>query len=142
MACGGSGPRQNPFEPSKTPTAETTPNPYVPDEEPAPLGPPGRITTQVQATCRLSTVDAQIDAVYRAVLTGPNGNLRRVRLLVNNKLADDSGEIFTNNYERTVTLHVSSGANYTLTVSAYAINATGPQLINIVRCPASPGPGA
>ena len=123
-----------------TPAATQTPVPYVPDEEPTPAGPPGRVATQVVASCRLSTVDAEINASYKASVVGPNSNLRRVRLLINNKLADDSGEIFAKEYEANVTLHVQAGSNYNLVVSYFVTNASGPQVLNIVRCPPSPGP--
>jgi hypothetical protein len=127
-----------------TPTPQTTatPLPFAPDEDPTPAGPRGRVTTQVDASCRLAIVDAEISAVYRASVTGVNSRLRRVRLLINNKLADDSGDIFATSYEGAATLHVSSGANYSLTVSVIATNATAPLILHVVRCPASPGPGA
>ena len=142
-ACGGGGgeSKRSILEPA-TPQVSATPKPYVPDEEPTPSNPAGRVTTQVTATCRLSIVDAEISASYRANVVGPNSNLRRVRLMLNNKLADDSGDIYVTSFEKNVTLHVASGTNYSLIVSYIATNATGPQILNVVRCPMSPGPGA
>ena len=139
-ACGADG-KGSPLAPP-TAVATQTPLPYVPDEEPTPAGPQGRVTTQVTATCRLSTVDSEISAYYKATVVGPNSNLRRVRLLLNNKLADDSGDIFAKDYEANVKLLVSSGANYSLVVTYIVTNAVGPQLLNVERCPMSPGPGA
>jgi hypothetical protein len=139
-ACGGDG-KGSPLS-APAAVATQTPVPYVPEEEPTPSGPQGRVTTQVTATCRLSTVDAEISANYKASVVGPNSNLRRVRLLLNNKLADDSGDIFAKDYEANVKLHVSSGTNYSLIVTYIVTNAIGPQILNVVRCPMSPGPGA
>ena len=125
-----------------TPEASVTPKPYVPDEEPTPSRPTGRVTTQITATCRLSVVDAEISASYRASVAGPNSNLRRVRLLLNNKLADDSGDIYATSFEKDVKLHVASGTNYSLVIQYIATNAIGPQILNVVRCPTAPGPRA
>jgi hypothetical protein len=141
-ACSGGGESKGILHSTATPTPQATPKAYVPDEEPTPANPAGRVTTQVNATCRLSIVDAVISASYRASVVGPNANLRRVRLLLNNKLADDSGDIFVSSFEKAVTLHVAAGTNYSLIVSYIATNAVGPQIINVVRCPVSPGPGA
>ena len=41
-----------------TPTPSPTAVPYVPDEEPTPRNPSGRVTTQVMATCQLGVVGA------------------------------------------------------------------------------------
>jgi hypothetical protein len=139
-ACGGD-PQGSILNPG-TPAPPATPKPYVPDEEPTPGIPAGRVTTQIAASCRLSAVDAEISASYRANVIGPNANLTRVRLMLNNKLADDSGEILTTSFERDVKLHVASGSNYTLVVTYLATNAAGPQILSIVRCPPSPGPAA
>lgn len=135
-ACGGGG------SSAPAPAPSPTPIPYVPEEEPTPRNPAGRVTTQVTATCQLSTVDAVINASFRATVAGPDTQLRRVRLLLNNKTADDSGDIYVKDFEKTVTLHVSPGSNYSLVVSTIATNAIGPYLMNIVRCPAAPGVGA
>ena len=141
-ACGSGGESKHSVLEPATPQVSATAKAYVSDEEPTPSNPTGRVTTQITATCRLSVVDAEINASYRANVVGPNSNLRRVRLLINNKLADDSGDIYVTSFEKNVTLHVSSGTNYSLIVSYIATNATGPQILNVVRCPTSPGPGA
>jgi len=139
-ACGGDG--KGSLLAPPTPAVTQAPKPYVPDEEPTPSNPQGRVTTQVVATCRLAAVDAEISANYKATVVGPESNLKRVRLLLNNKLAADSGDILSKDFEANVTLHVSSGSSYNLVVTAIATNAIGPHIINIVRCPPSPGPGA
>jgi hypothetical protein len=141
-ACGG-GDAKNVLEPA-TPTATVQPTlkPFVPDEEPAPGPPTGRVTTQLVANCSLSTIGSVITANYRANVVGPNSTLRRVRLMINNKLADDSGDIFATSFERDVKLNVASGSNYSLIITYIATNAAGPQILNIVRCPAAPGTGA
>jgi hypothetical protein len=141
-ACSGGGESNGILHTTVTPVPQATPKAYVPDEEPTPVNPAGRVTTQINATCRLSVVDAVISASYRASVVGPNTSLRRVRLLLNNKLADDSGDIFTATFEKDVTLHVAAGTNYSLIVTYIATNAIGPQILNVVRCPMSPGPGA
>jgi hypothetical protein len=139
-ACGGESERHS--VETATPQPSVTPKPYVPPEEPPPSRPTGRVTTQITATCRLSIVDAEISASYRASVVGPNSNLRRVRLLLNDKLADDSGDIYATSFEKEVKLHVASGTNYSLIIQYIATNATGPQILNVVRCPTSPGPRA
>jgi hypothetical protein len=141
-ACGGGGESERGLLETATPQPAATPRPYVPVEEPTPSRPTGRVTTQITATCRLSVVDAEISASYRASVAGPNSNLRRVRLLLNDKLADDSGDIYATSFEKDVTLHVASGMNYSLIIQYIATNATGPQILNVVRCPTSPGPRA
>ena len=141
LACGGgegSGIRALAAKP--TPEASASPLPYTPEPEPTAAGPPGRVATTVQAICRLSLIDAEIAAVYNATVSGPSSSLKRVRLLLNNKVAEDSGDIFTTSYENTVVLHVTPGANYSLSVAVSATNATGPSILNVVRCPASSGP--
>ena len=141
VGCGGgegSGIRTPAGKP--TPEASATPLPYTPEPEPTPAGPPGRVATTVRAVCRLSFIDAEIAAVYSATVYGPSSRLKRVRLLLNNKVAEDSGDIFTTSYENTVVLHVSPGASYSLSVAVSATNATGPTTLNVVRCPASSGP--
>jgi hypothetical protein len=140
-ACGGSGELEPSVAETATPPA-ATPKPYVREEEPTPSRPTGRVTTQITATCRLSVVDAEISASYRASVVGPNSNLRRVRLLLNDKLADDSGDIYVTSFEKDVKLHVASGTNYSLIIQYIATNAIGPQILNVVRCPTSPGPRA
>jgi len=138
-ACGGSG--RSVLEPA-TPTPQPTVKPFVPDDEPTPGNPAGRVTTQITASCSLSIVDSVISASFKANVAGKDASLRRVRLMLNNKLADDSGDIFVTSYERDVQVHVASGSNYSLNVTYIATNAIGPQILNVVRCPASPGAGA
>jgi hypothetical protein len=140
-ACGGSG-RSVLAPATPAPSPQPTVKPYVRDEEPPPRIATGRVTTQVVASCSLSTVDAVIRASYRADVAGPDTVLRNVRLMLNNKPADDSGDIYATSYEKDVMLHVASGANYTLIVTYIATNAVGPQIVNIVGCPKAPGAGA
>src|SRR5436190_19999269 len=140
-ACGGGGGAKHGILEPATPVPIATVKPYVQDVEPSPSSPAGRVTTQITASCSLSVVDAIISASYRANVVGTNSNLRRVRLMLNNKLADDSGDIYVTSFEKDVTLHVAPGAGYSLMIAYIATNATGPQFLNVVRCPPSPGPG-
>jgi hypothetical protein len=140
-ACGGGGSEPGP-SPTATPSPQPAPRPYVPEEEPTPGIPTGRVTTQIKVTCSLSIVDAVISASYSANVAGRDSTLRRVRLMLNNKLADDSGDIYVTSFEKEVQLHVASGSNYSLMILYTATNATGPQFLNIVTCPKSPGAGA
>ena len=140
-ACGG-GSGRNVLEPTPVATVQPTLKPFVPEDQPTPGTPAGRVTTQINATCSLSVVDAVIKASFKANVVGPDATLRRVRLMLNNKLADDSGDVYVTSYEKAVELHVSSGSSYSLAVTYIATNAIGPQLLNVVRCPASPGAGA
>jgi hypothetical protein len=139
-ACSSGGGLKHAAAPTQTPAP--TAIPYEPDEEPTPRIPSGRVTTQIQATCSLSAVDAEISAYFRATVAGPNTQLRRVRLMLNNKMADDSGDIYVTSFEKNVTLHVSPGSNYSLVVSYVATNAVGPHVLSVVRCPQGPGPAA
>lgn len=141
-ACGGGGGSQRSVLTPATPTLQATPKVFVPDEEPTPGIPTGRVTTQMTATCSFSEIDSVISARYRANVVGKDTTLRRVRLMLNNKLADDSGDIYETSFEKDVKLHVASGSNYSLIITYIAANAIGPQILNVVRCPAAPGTGA
>jgi hypothetical protein len=140
-ACGGGGSGRGVLAPA-TPSPQATPKVFVPDEEPTPGIPTGRVTTQMTATCSFSEVDSVISAKYRANVVGKDSSLRRVRLMLNNKVADDSGDIYETSFEKDIKLHVASGSNYSLIITYIATNAIGPQILNVVRCPATPGTGA
>jgi hypothetical protein len=142
-ACGG-GSDQGILEKSATSEATTAPreNPRgTPTPIATPAGPPGRVTTSVTAVCRLGITDAIVYVTYRAQAAG-NTTLRSVRLMVNNKLADESGEIFDMSFEKDTMVHVTPGKQYTFTVLVTAPNSVGPQFANVVRCPQNAGPGA
>jgi hypothetical protein len=140
-ACGGGGSGRSVLAPAIA-TPQATPKVFVLDEEPTPGIPTGRVTTQMTATCSFSEVDSVISARYRANVVGKDSTLRRVRLMLNNKLADDSGDIYDTSFEKDIKLHVASGSNYSLIITYIATNAIGPQILNVVRCPPAPGTGA
>jgi hypothetical protein len=142
-ACGG-GSKQSVLDTKSTSetTSEPTPRPRgTPTQVPTPLGPPGRVTTSVQAVCRLGITDAVVYVTYRAEAAG-NTVLRGVRLMINNKLADESGDIYDTSFEKNAIIHVSPGKQYTFSVTVTAPNALAAQFANVVRCPQNAGPGA
>ena len=112
----------------------------TPTPLPTPAGPPGRVATNVTAICRLGDTDAIIYVTYRAQAIGTQ--MHRVRLMLNDKVMDDSGDIYDTNFEKVTTVHVVSGKRYTLTLDVSAPNAFIPQVANIVGCPRNTGPSA
>jgi hypothetical protein len=140
-ACGGGGESILEQKPTSEATSAPRENPRAtPTSIPTPAGPPGRVTTTVTAVCRLGETDAVVYITYRAQAIG-NTTLHGVRLLVNNKLADDSGELFEMSYEKSITVHVLPGKQYTFSVAVTAPNALAAQFANVVRCPQNAGPG-
>ncbi len=144
-ACGGRG-KQNSLLQNEIPTqvaagdAPERTQLVTPTAVPTRSAPPGRVATNVTAVCRLGQTDAIIYVTYRAQAVGTE--IHRMRLMVNNKVADDTGDIYETSFERVATVHVVSGKRYSLTVSVDAPNAFIPQIANIVGCPGNPGPAA
>ena len=146
-ACGGSDSKKTILRdipaarvtPTVTASSDAVPT-RTPTPVPTPAGPPGRVATNVTAICRLGDTDAIIYVTYRAQAIGTQ--MHRVRLMLNDKVMDDSGEIYDTNFDKVATIHVVSGKRYTLTVDVSAPNAFIPQIANIVGCPRNAGPAA
>ena len=132
-ACGGatgSSPVAT-AEPTKTPAATATP-------EPTETG-PARVRASIEASCRVGAGQGEIVVRYGAVAEGST-LLSRVRLLIDEKVSEDSGVLSQKEYRRIATLPVAPGTRHSYGVIAEAPGAPPASVRSIIQCPAAPTP--
>jgi hypothetical protein len=105
---------------------------------------PGVVITSIQATCDTAGDRALISVTYSARAQG-GGNLTRVRLLDNGRVADDSGPLNQPAYERIVSVRVLYGEQHLFQVitesAGVTLNAANAR--SLIQCTppvATPGP--
>jgi len=131
-ACAGAG--SSPAataEPTETPAATATP-------EPTETG-PARVRASIEATCRVGSGQGEIVVRYGAAAEGST-LLSRVRLLIDEKVSEDSGSLSQREYRRIATLPVTPGTRHSYGVIAEAPGAPPASVRSIIQCPAAPTP--
>jgi len=133
-ACAGAGsspPAATEEATRSVPTATVTP-------EPTETG-PARVRASIEASCRVGSGQGEIVVRYGAVAEGST-LLSRVRLLIDEKVSEDSGSLSQKEYRRIATLPVAPGTRHSYGVIAEAPGAPPASVRSIIQCPAAPTP--
>ncbi len=134
-ACGGSSVEK--AVPAPSPSAAATPAPPVTPE--AIESGPGRVRATIEATCRAGPgpSQAEITVRYSAQAEG-SARLSRVRLLFDEKLAEDSGALSQKEYVRIATISAQPGSSHSYQVIAEAPGQPPNSVRSFIACPGTP----
>jgi hypothetical protein len=125
--------------PSPEPPATSSPTAVPTQAVAAPTseGPP-RVTASIQSNCVLSNNEFRLTIAYSVVAEG-TARLDRVRVLVDNQVADDLNPPTERDIKRTITIRTTDGGTHSVAVSAES-GASRTNAVSAVSC-AGPTPG-
>jgi hypothetical protein len=98
---------------------------------------PGRVRATLEASCRLGEYSAEMDLDYRARTEG-EGVVTRVRLLVNDRVELDTGEMSEPDWWDNRTIRVVAGRRYSVRLIADSPGAPSTSANSTVRCSSAP----
>jgi hypothetical protein len=93
----------------------------------------GNLSTAVEATCRAGPVGAEL--VVRYEVRAAPGLISRVRLIVDDEEAEDSGELAQAAYARIATLVVAPGQRHRYVLEAETPGSAPVEVAGRIDCP-------
>jgi hypothetical protein len=131
LACGSSGATVNKG------ISEAQEAALVATQSPDQSREPGRLRATLEASCRLGEYSAEMDLDYRARGEGES-LVTRVRLLINDRVELDTGQMSEPDWWGNRTVKVVAGRRYMVQLVADSPGAPSTSARSNVRCPIAP----
>lgn len=114
--------------PTRTPLPPFNPTPHPND---------GQMTAQLNAQCDMGQLGPELSLDYRAEISQGIAEIRRVQILVDRNVTEDSGPIANQFFQRTVSYRSSAHRIHQVELRILLRGVTVPHsYVAVVRCPA------